>query len=410
MKDLPYAEEIRSVVVQNATAELDISPVKWCLINFFILVSWFFLSLMYSSNILATETPTNHLSSLYHERHVFSLQLLDLSSSDDPSNSSIKQKIKQAEVLYLKGDVIAALNLLSENIQFSFGFIQIRPDQVHQKTRFLTLKEGVPYFVGAYKRHRKTEDVQENIGYGEKIVEQLTDSAERYAKQGRYGEAMVMLQSAQEVITSAIKSLLNNKVMGVVDRPEAFSLMLGQSEDDIAQKQYIDDVEAIKYFRMAHQRQHQRVEQKVAIYDAKLVDWLMKEAAELASNTKYDAAVLVIEQARLIITQALRDTLDGQDLVVKFDISTPVLEFSYENRRFIGYDELIPVAIIQMRPDDDTLKLMSYYVKKGQYMQEQALVRAAESGYPDAIAMVVEATRNIQMALRIVGVPIYDAR
>ena len=362
----------------------------------------------------------DHPSLLYQERFSYTLMLFEAIARQSPEvvNSTghhqAEELVRSAKALHEQNDYDLALSKLNDVISLLESLSSQRPPQLREERRYLSLLEGLPYFQSAYQRHYQEalekKDGELSFGYDQQYVEALLLEAKAYAGDGRFGEGAVLLRTAQEQIASAIKALLDHTQIGVVAYPVTSSVVLGRSPEEIAEEEYTSAVASISHFRDAHKRQHHVEQFDVVGYDVKLVEWLLVEAKSLADDGRYQAALEIVTHVRSLITKALRDTLNGQEVVVKLDISTPELEFAYEHRRYQGYEELIPIALERMRPDDETLKLMSYYVEQGKKMEQKALVTAELPDFPVAIRMVLDATRAVQMALRTVGVPIYDAR
>ena len=361
----------------------------------------------------------DHPSLMYQERFSYTLMLFEAMARQSPdvvnstSHQQAEELIRSAKALYQQENFDSALTKLNDVIALLESLSSQRPPQLREERRYLSLLEGMPYFQSAYQRHYQEASAQKEgvpFGYDQQHVATLLSEAKAYAENGRFGEGAVLLRTAQEQIASAIKKLLDHTQIGVVAYPATSQMVLGRSPEEIAEEKYTTAVASINHFREAHKRQHHAEKFDVVGYDVKLVEWLLAEAQSLADDGRHQAALEVVTHVRSLITKALRDTLNGQEVVVKLDISTPELEFAYEHRRYQGYEELIPIALERMRPDDTTLKLMSYYVEQGKKMEQEAVVTAGLPDYPVAIRMVMDATRAIQMALRTVGVPIYDAR
>ena len=279
--------------------------------------------------------------------------------SPDVVNSAAHREadegVSRAKALHKAGDEQAALIELSSVITLLETLSTQRPLQAREERRYLSLFDGLPYFQAAYMRHHQEaverEGAERAFGYDAGAVDLLIEQAAIYADNGRYGEASVLLRAGQEQVAEAIKGILNHTQVGVVAYTVSPSIVLGRSPEEIAEEEYQEAVLSIKHFREAHKRQHNVESFEVVGYDSELVDWLLAEAAALADDGRHQAGLKVVAHVRTLITKALRDTLNGQEIIVEFDISTPELEFAYEHRRYQGYEELIPIAVERMRPD-----------------------------------------------------------
>ncbi len=382
--------------------------------------------LLLTTHVIASSSAANdvvmqeHSSLMYQQRHAYAVMLFGLIERRLPAAAESDTR-KEAEKLFSaassswdEGNSERAMSQLNESLLLLKQLSSERPLQLREKRRYLSLKEGIPLFIAAYQRHYDklvSQGVENNQHrYNREEVDLLIHEAETYAQQERFGEASILMQTAQEHIAVAIKSLLDHQQIGVVAYPVVSPIELGRPQHEIDREQYQRAITSINAFKKAHLRQKSADGHPVIGFDKELVEWLLSEAAALASKQRYVAATEIAERVRTLITAALRDTLDGHDIVVKLDISTPKLEFIYEHRRYLGYEELIPIAIRQMQPDAITLAEIAQYRAQGGAMAQQALDKSAEGDYPVAIRMILDATRTIQMALHTAGVPIYDVR
>lgn len=139
-------------------------------------------------------------------------------------------------------------------------------------------------------------------------------------------------------------------------------------------------------------------------YDTNQVAKLAAEADALANKGDYEKAGDAIAKAEGLVTGAISQMLAGQELVYQLNIDTPEGEFKYELDRYLGYEELIPVAIENKQPNEGQMTLIKTSVDKGKWMAEEAKKKAAEGDYPLAIRMIMDATEKVRSALRVLGV------
>lgn len=291
-------------------------------------------------------TVVEHASLMYQHRYSYVQMLFSAIARHTPnivgsvSHKEAEKLVKAAKALQDGGDVTAALIRLNEVILLLETLSSERPLQVREEGRYLSLIEGIPFFVSAHRRHFKEAlslgRTDKRYQYSQESVDALMAEADVYSKKGRFGEASVLVQTAQERIAAAIKSLLDHKQVGVVAHHVTPSIKLGRSQEEIDKESYENAVISIKYFKEAHLRQAGGDDYEVILFDKELVEWLLSEAESLALEGRYPVAIEVVKRVRGLVTKALRDTLDGQDIVVKLDISTPELEFAYESRRYLG--------------------------------------------------------------------------
>ena len=154
--------------------------------------------------------------------------------------------------------------------------------------------------------------------------------------------------------------------------------------------------------KLAHAHQNNATGQTQ--YDTAAVNTLRKNAETAVTRGDYPAAIAKMMQAHDIITASIRGMLNNKTLVHELDLSTPEKEYFYELRRFLGYEELIPVAIETKRPTPEVADRMLKLGDKARWMAAQARDRASNGEYPYAIRMMIDATGVAQEALGMVGV------
>ena len=142
----------------------------------------------------------------------------------------------------------------------------------------------------------------------------------------------------------------------------------------------------------------------VVDYDKKKVESMKSSAAKAALKGDYPKAVTELTQAQRLITKTIQKMLDSKTIVYDLKFESPKEEYEYELKRFGGYEELIPIAVEAKKPAEGAKKLMETYLAKGQKLRNAAIKKAAAGDYPTGIAMLLDATKEVRRALRMVGV------
>lgn len=165
---------------------------------------------------------------------------------------------------------------------------------------------------------------------------------------------------------------------------------------------------SIKDFEKSHASNYKRIakkdKSKAVDYDKKTVAKLKKDAESAANKGDYAKANKNLNKAQNMVTKALQTMLNSTTIVYDLNFETPQEEYEYELKRFGGYEELIPVAIEAKKPTEGAKQLMQTYLEKGRKMRAAAVKKAANGDYPVAIAMLLDATKQVRRALRMVGV------
>lgn len=159
-----------------------------------------------------------------------------------------------------------------------------------------------------------------------------------------------------------------------------------------------------------HHRNYKRVTAQHGMgagvnYDVRRVADLEVQAEQHASAGDYPQANESLTLARDMIQAAIRQMMTGRKIVYELNIDTPEAEFKYELNKYIGYEELIPIAIEQKKPSKGIQMLAMRHVKEAKRMADSARTTASASDYPRAIRMLQDATAEIRKALKLMGVP-----
>jgi len=147
---------------------------------------------------------------------------------------------------------------------------------------------------------------------------------------------------------------------------------------------------------------------EVASYDDKInrTDKLIKDAQALIRDGQYADASKQLERVHTIYISVLNELLASTSFVYDKTFNTPVEEYDYELARYRSYEELIPIAYDQFKPDEYTIKLSDRFVQEGSTALGIAEKQAANGDHPTAIKTLLGATKRLQTALRTVGLEV----
>lgn len=161
--------------------------------------------------------------------------------------------------------------------------------------------------------------------------------------------------------------------------------------------------------RASHKQNYDRMVAKKGAsagvkYDAKEVDRLLAEAKTAAAKSDFVKAVDSSTKASNLVNNAITQMLAGQEIRYELNIGTPEGEYNYEYDRYLGYDELVPVAIETRLPNEGQMMLINKNVETAKKMAAESQKKAKEGDYPTAIRMALDAQEKVRAALRIMGV------
>ncbi len=217
------------------------------------------------------------------------------------------------------------------------------------------------------------------------------DEGREQSSAGALPEALVLANQSLKMLSEASRLVPGDEE--VAEQAENYKTTLAEIQD--YQKSYHDNIK--------------RMEKSGGVADDARLDekklaTTLAQAKSLADKKDYVRANKLLQQARTTVTGALHKILDSKTIVYDLKFDTPADEYDYELMRFSGYEELIPVAIEAKKPAPGAIKLMESFLSKARSRRDEAVAKAEAGDYPMAIAMLLQATKTVRRALRMVGV------
>lgn len=313
-----------------------------------------------------------------------------------------------------KNEVTAALrgllNTKTMVVERHYGAVtQTHADpSARARSDYETRLEGVRLFQAAYRRNAAQFAAQVVAAetYDNGSIDNLIARAQSLAGQRRYDEATALLVQAKDLTARALRQMLDSQAF-VVDRYDESSIQAKPAEDR-GRLEYERRLSGLILFRAAVERNLGLLPSETraeAVYDREAVDELLRRAQDLAAVPDYRQAAELLALAQHEVAAGLQRMLNTRDFIVKLDLSTPEREYQYEYRRYLGYEELIPVALDRLQPATELLEEINAFVAKARWMTAEAKKKGEEGSYPVAIRMQIEATSQVQQALKLAGVP-----
>lgn len=230
-------------------------------------------------------------------------------------------------------------------------------------------------------------------------------------------EAKQMVIEAKKLVTDARnRSLAGALPEALMMANQALKLLseatgLVPDDEELAQlaEDYKTGLAEISGYEKSYRANLKRLEKQGAVaedikFDEKKFAELMSKAQSLAEQKNYVRANKLLQQAQVTLTGALHKMLDSKTLVYDLKFETPADEYGYELKRFASYEELIPIAIEAKKPAPGAVKLMESFLEKARKRRDEAQSKADAGDYPSAIGMMLQATKTVRRALRMIGV------
>ena len=258
------------------------------------------------------------------------------------------------------------------------------------------------------------KELKQKISYAGMMF--MSKSSKRVAASDNE-QAKATLNDSKSKMEQAKQSLASGDLKGaqsLIDESmrmfNAASIMV-PSEAVIAEqrKRYEEALNELEASRVTHKENFDRMVKKNGAasgveYDVEQVDILVHEAGKLANDKDFESASATVDSANRMVNAAISEMLHDQTITYELNIDTPEGEWAYELNRYLGYEELIPVAIENKKPNKGQMFLINRNVDKGKEMAESARATANAGDYPKAIAMILDATKEVRKALRLMGV------
>ena len=140
-------------------------------------------------------------------------------------------------------------------------------------------------------------------------------------------------------------------------------------------------------------------EESASLGISRLIEAAKKHAAE---NQPSDA-LRTLEKAEQVMRSAMNRVLGSTQLEYTVKFETPDEEYAYELERNRSYLDLIPVAVVQLKPTEEAKKNIEGLVERNRVALEQARVYAGQQDYRQALTSVHTGTSYLQLALTAAG-------
>lgn len=147
-----------------------------------------------------------------------------------------------------------------------------------------------------------------------------------------------------------------------------------------------------------------QVAMPVAALDLERINAMVSKAETLANGSDHKNANTVLNDAYKSVVVALNKSLMAETIVYDLKFDTPAAEFKHELARNRSYEELVPLALVQLNTARESAQLSERYVQQSKTMRDTAQKTAAGGDYQAALKTIQEATSQLQRALRVAGV------
>lgn len=168
--------------------------------------------------------------------------------------------------------------------------------------------------------------------------------------------------------------------------------------------QLMQSIEVLEtsYFRNVERRSAWLAE--VGDEDLKRVKILVNRAGAMASVGKVTEANAVLVKAQRDMIASYNGLLGTAPLIYDLRFSSVEEEYKYESERAQDYEGLVPVAILEYQPPQESLAMMDRLVNESRVLTGHARSHAGKKQFPSAIQVQREAIAKLQQALEVAGI------
>ncbi len=272
----------------------------------------------------------------------------------------------------------------------------------------LTTTTMMPLVQAAPRDVSASTSVELRVEYLEKLLQSRTGLRLKEHQQGAVTEISQQLSKARTALAKGDSAQANQQVREGLRRLMIATKALPPDPEESRRHQarYENLLQGLRKFSFAETDNKERFnisENGNGDNQARIAK-LVKAAEVAAAKGLYEIAASHLQEAQVVVTASLQSMLNHKQLVNELDISTPEKEYYYELRRYLGYEELIPVALDVKKPELAIADQMQQLGKKARWMTEQAQQKAIAKEYPIAIRMMMDATDVVRQALGMAGV------
>lgn len=219
---------------------------------------------------------------------------------------------------------------------------------------------------------------------------------------GQYSKAVAVLQSGD--IPAADKAF--NEAIWMIGR--ALQLVPDSRYQAIEQRaryaQLLASLESLQGSYRLHLSHLGRAERDDGAWVK--VSRLIDQARALAAADQVGEANRTLLRAESGLLAAFSGVLATTTLDYTPHFKEAADEYGFELDRNRGYGDLVPLAVAELKPSNDAMKLIGRYVESNQALRRMAQQQAAGKNFPEALKNIRAGTTNLQRALLAAGLAV----
>jgi len=251
------------------------------------------------------------------------------------------------------------------------------------------------------------------------LVEMLVNSpAAKSSAYGRDAETPMLVEQGKELLAKARSAIdegrLDEAAAALDDALKSASKASrrlsseGGLTDSAQRKQLKDMTEQVRTYRKAVEdlTRDPKLQPEASKVLAE-VDRLSAEADKLSAAGRLGEANKHMADAYKHAVQELSRLRAGQEVVLSLNFETPAEEYAYEQKRFGSNQIMVDMMIGEGRAEGGRRQLVDRFVGEGRRLKLEAEQQAEAGKYAEAVALMEQATKQLNRALQSMGVPVF---
>lgn len=225
------------------------------------------------------------------------------------------------------------------------------------------------------------------------------------------GQALALLDGARAAFAAAEQLSAQGKLEAAGERLDhalrqivAASALVpdARQRQDQVRRRARDLREALRAVEVLRRHLNGGAADQVA--EAQRIAALAGSAEQLLDREDAAGADRLLGQGEQALALLLSGMATPEALVVGHDFASPAQQFAHELARNGSFDELVPIALAQLRTGAEAAALARQFVQQSRGLRASAQQQAASGAWPAALHTIQAATGHLQRALLTAGV------
>ena len=137
------------------------------------------------------------------------------------------------------------------------------------------------------------------------------------------------------------------------------------------------------------------------------MDALSAESKQLADGGRLGDANNKMASAYKLTVEEITKLRAGQEVIMSLKFETPLAEYVYEQKRFGSTMTMVDMMIGEGHAEGTKRQIVDNFVAEGHKIKDMAEAEANFQQHPKAVTLMENASRQLNRALQLMGVPVF---